>query len=111
MRSSPGMIERFDLPGGPFVRVDSGFTAGSAVSPYYDSLLAKVIVWGPDRPTALARMARALRELTITGVTTTASFARAVLATPEFQAGDYHTTWLEAWMRDRKASGVGACDG
>jgi len=104
---SPGMIERFDLPGGPFVRVDSGFTAGSAVSPYYDSLLAKVIVWGPDRPTALARMRRALRELKITGVTTTASFLRAVLETPEFQAGNYHTTWLEAWMRNQNGSGAG----
>ncbi|ONM46699.1 acetyl-CoA carboxylase biotin carboxylase subunit [Nocardia donostiensis] len=101
---SPGTIERFDLPAGPFVRVDSGFKAGSVVAPFYDSMLAKVIVWGNDRPTALARMQRALQELAIEGVTTTASFVSAVLAAEDFQTGRYHTTWLEQWMTDLEAA-------
>ncbi|MCC3314941.1 acetyl-CoA carboxylase biotin carboxylase subunit [Nocardia africana] len=102
---SPGTVTRFDLPGGPFVRVDSGFKAGSVVTPYYDSMLAKIIVWGEDRPKALARMTRALRELDIEGVTTTAGFIGEVLATEEFRTGDYHTTWLERWMIDRAEGG------
>lgn len=104
---SPGTISRFDLPGGPFVRVDSGFKTGSVVSPYYDSMLAKVIVWGKDRPSALARLTRALHELDIDGVTTSAPFIRAVLGTDEFRAGTYHTTWLEQWMKDEEASRAG----
>ncbi|WP_063057405.1 acetyl-CoA carboxylase biotin carboxylase subunit [Nocardia sienata] len=98
---SPGTIERFDLPAGPFVRVDSGFKAGSVVAPFYDSMLAKVIVWGDDRPAALARLARALRELAIEGVTTTAEFVDTVLSTEEFRNGMYHTTWLEQWMSEQ----------
>jgi acetyl-CoA carboxylase biotin carboxylase subunit len=98
---SPGTVERFDLPGGPFVRVDSGFTSGSTVSPYYDSMLAKVIAWGDDRPTALSRLSRALRELRIEGVTTTAAFVGAIISTEEFATGAYHTTWLESWMANR----------
>ncbi|MEU4837489.1 acetyl-CoA carboxylase biotin carboxylase subunit [Nocardia testacea] len=98
---SPGTIERFDLPAGPFVRVDSGFKAGSVVAPFYDSMLAKVIVWGEDRPAALARLARALRELAIEGVTTTAEFVNTVLSTEEFRNGRYHTTWLEQWMAEQ----------
>ncbi|MET8431136.1 acetyl-CoA carboxylase biotin carboxylase subunit [Nocardia sp. NPDC004860] len=101
---SPGTIERLDLPGGPFVRVDSGITSGSAVAPYYDSMLAKVIVWGIDRPTALARLLRALGELRVEGVVTTAEFVESVLRTPEFGAGDFHTTWLEPWMAERAAA-------
>ncbi|WP_036499046.1 acetyl-CoA carboxylase biotin carboxylase subunit [Nocardia aobensis] len=102
---SPGTIARFDLPAGPFVRVDSGFQAGSTVTPYYDSMLAKIIVWGTDRPAALARMNRALHELVIEGVTTTASFIGEVLATEEFGTGAYHTTWLEQWMTERAEAG------
>lgn len=98
---SPGTIERFDIPAGPFVRVDSGFKSGSVVAPFYDSMLAKVIVWGNDRPTALARMKRALNELVIEGVTTTAGFVAAVLDAEEFRTGEYHTTWLETWMTDQ----------
>lgn len=101
---SPGTIERFDVPGGPFVRVDSGFRAGSVVAPYYDSMLAKVIVWSTDRPGALARMDRALDELTIEGIATTGSFVRPVLDSEEFRTRDIHTRWLESWMARRTAS-------
>ncbi|WP_280489116.1 acetyl-CoA carboxylase biotin carboxylase subunit [Nocardia farcinica] len=107
---SPGAITRFDLPAGPFVRVDSGFKAGSVVAPFYDSMLAKVIVWGEDRPRALARLGRALDELVIEGVTTTADFVAAVLATDEFRAGRYHTTWLEGWLTAREQARTETAD-
>lgn len=101
---SPGTITRLDLPGGPFVRVDSGVRAQSVVSPYYDSMLAKIIVWGADRPTAIARMLRALGELEIDGVVTTADFVESILRTHDFVSGDFHTTWLEKWMVDQAAA-------
>lgn len=107
---SPGAITRFDLPAGPFVRVDSGFKAGSVVAPFYDSMLAKVIVWGEDRPRALARLGRALDELAIEGVTTTADFVAAVLATDEFRTGRYHTTWLEGWLTAREQARTETAD-
>lgn len=100
---SPGTISRFDLPGGPFVRVDSGVRAESVVSPYYDSMLAKIIVWGADRPTAIARMLRALGELEIEGVTTTADFVESILRADDFVSGNFHTTWLEKWMAAQTA--------
>ena len=92
---SPGMLERFTLPSGPFVRVDSGFVAGDSVSPYYDSLLAKVIVWGRSRDEAIARMQRALAEMDVVGVKTTAAFVGEILDTEEFFAGTYDTLFLE----------------
>jgi acetyl/propionyl-CoA carboxylase alpha subunit len=62
---SPGTLDRFTLPSGPFVRTDSGFTEGSAVPPYYDSLLAKIVVWGRTRDEAIHRAMRALAELRV----------------------------------------------
>ncbi|NMO04106.1 acetyl-CoA carboxylase biotin carboxylase subunit [Gordonia sp. TBRC 11910] len=105
---SPGTISRCDMPGGPFVRIDSGVKTGSVVSPYYDSMLGKIIVWGADRPTALARMLRALTELQIEGIVTTAGFVESILRTDEFAARDFHTTWLEAWMTEQAALKAGA---
>jgi acetyl-CoA carboxylase biotin carboxylase subunit len=100
---SPGRLELFRMPGGPFVRVDSGFEAGSEVTPFYDSLLAKVVVWAENRDDAVARLRRALDEVEITGVATTVGFLRAVLDLPEFRAGGYHTTFLETWMAEEKS--------
>jgi acetyl-CoA carboxylase, biotin carboxylase subunit len=97
---SPGPLEVMRMPAGPFVRIDSGYEQGSAVSPYYDSLLAKVIVWDENRPRALARARRALDEVHIVGVQTTAPFLREVLDLPEVVEGRYHSTFLEAWMAD-----------
>jgi acetyl-CoA carboxylase biotin carboxylase subunit len=95
---SPGMLETMRMPGGPFVRVDSGCEAGSVVSPFYDSLIAKVIVWGETREVALARARRALDEVEVRGVVTTAPFLRRVLDIPETVDATYHTTFLESWM-------------
>jgi acetyl-CoA carboxylase biotin carboxylase subunit len=93
-RPSPGTIMEVEWPMGPWVRVDAGVGPGSQVQPFYDSLLAKVVAWGPDRETALARMRRALGELRIDGVRTTREFHLALLDDPEFQAGRIHTQFL-----------------
>lgn len=92
---SPGEITRFDPPNGPGVRVDSGFVAGGQIAPYYDSLVAKVIVHGQDRDQALARGRQALTELTVEGVTTTRSMHLGLLDDPELQQGGVSTTWYE----------------
>lgn len=92
---SPGVLEHFDVPGGPFVRIDSGFSAGDTVSPYYDSLLAKVIVWGSSRDEAIARMTRALGEMRVEGVKTTTAYISRILGSEEFRSGQYDTLFLE----------------
>jgi acetyl-CoA carboxylase biotin carboxylase subunit len=92
---SPGTVTSFTMPAGPFVRIDSGFTVGSVVSPYYDSLLAKIIVWGRTRDEALGRARRAIAEIDVQGVNTTADFLNDILETSEFKSGDYDTTFLE----------------
>jgi acetyl-CoA carboxylase, biotin carboxylase subunit len=92
---SPGKLERFDLPGGPGVRVETGFVAGDVVSPYYDSLLAKIVVWGADREQAFARAGQALDELVVEGVATTANLHRRLLASDDLRAGPVTTRWLE----------------
>jgi acetyl-CoA/propionyl-CoA/long-chain acyl-CoA carboxylase, biotin carboxylase, biotin carboxyl carrier protein len=91
----PGRITRYEEPGGPFVRVDSGVTAGREVPGDYDSMFAKVIVSGEDRERARTRMLRALSEFRIEGVPTTIPLHEWVLATKEFRAGTHTTTWLE----------------
>jgi acetyl-CoA carboxylase biotin carboxylase subunit len=95
---SPGTLARFTLPSGPFVRIDSGFIEGSTVSPYYDSLLAKIVVWGRTRDEAIHRALRALAELRVEGVKTTAPFLADILRRHEFEIGDYDTTSVENWM-------------
>jgi acetyl-CoA carboxylase, biotin carboxylase subunit len=91
---APGTISRFRPPLGPFVRVDTFVEDGAAVPPYYDSLVAKLIVWDTDRPAAIERARRALDELVIEGVATTRDFAAGVLASPAFTSGDYSTSFL-----------------
>ncbi len=92
---APGLIERFRPPLGPFSRVDTAIEDGTVVPPYYDSLIAKLIVWDVDRPGAIARGLRALGELEVRGVPTTREAAIDILRSEEFQRGDYSTTFLE----------------
>ena len=96
---SPGRITRWRPPVGPGVRVDAGVEEGSEVGLSYDPLLAKVIVHGPNRAAACARMERALSELVVLGVDTTAELLRDVIASPAFAAGDTTTDFLDrfAW--------------
>jgi acetyl-CoA carboxylase biotin carboxylase subunit len=91
----PGVVTTFHPPGGPGVRVDTHLYAGYTVPPYYDSLLAKVIVHGNDRAEALARMHQALDGFIIEGVTTTIPFLGRVIKHPAFQAGDVDTKFVE----------------
>jgi acetyl-CoA carboxylase biotin carboxylase subunit len=92
---SPGLISTFHPPGGPGVRVDTHIYAGYTVPPYYDSLLAKVIVHGNDRAEAIARMRQALDSFIIEGVTTTIPFLGRVMRHPDFVAGKVDTKFLE----------------
>lgn len=92
---SPGLIHTFHPPGGPGVRVDTHVYAGYTVPPYYDSLLAKLIVQGRDRPEALRRMQIALESFVVEGVTTTIPFLARVMQHPNFMRGDVHTKFLE----------------
>ncbi|GAA4669370.1 acetyl-CoA carboxylase biotin carboxylase subunit [Amycolatopsis dongchuanensis] len=95
-RPAPGELTRFDLPGGPGVRVDTGFVAGDRISPFYDSMIAKLICWGATRDEALSRARQALAELRVEGVPTTASLHARLL--PELAGGPVHTRWLEGWL-------------
>jgi acetyl-CoA carboxylase biotin carboxylase subunit len=90
----PGRIERFSPPLGPGVRVDTWAEDGCDVSPFYDSLLGKVVVWDVDRQGAIARCLRALGELEVRGVPTTAAAAIDILRSEEFQSGHYSTSYL-----------------
>ena len=94
-RPCPGTITRFDVPGGPGVRVEAYVQAGSVISPFYDSMVAKLIVWGRDRDEALARGRRALSEFNIEGIATTIPFHQAVLENEIFQRGEAHTDFIE----------------
>src|SRR3989440_1446983 len=92
-----GRLETYVRPGGPRTRADSHRSPGWTISPYYDSLIAKLIVWAPDRPAAIERMRRALSEFQIEGrgVKTTIPFHEAVFADERFRAGDVNTDFLE----------------
>jgi acetyl-CoA carboxylase, biotin carboxylase subunit len=95
-RPSPGRIARFQPAQGPGVRVDTFVESGSTVPPFYDSMIAKLIVWDTTRDAAIARADRALRETVIEGVPTTRDLALAVLASEPFRSGEYSTSTLEA---------------
>jgi len=97
-----GTIDLFVPPGGPGVRVDSHVYSGYAVPSHYDSLLAKLIVWGADREEAIARMQRALDECVIRGVPTTIPFQQALLDDPAFRRGDISTRYLDEFMQRQK---------
>jgi acetyl-CoA carboxylase biotin carboxylase subunit len=97
---APGRLERYVPPGGPWTRVDSHCYPGWMVSPFYDSLIAKLIVWAPERVQAIERMQRALGEFSISGpgVHTTIEFHQRVLAHPVFQSGEFSTDFIERHM-------------
>jgi acetyl-CoA carboxylase biotin carboxylase subunit len=92
---SPGRVDVFHPPGGPGVRLDTHVYAGYTVPPFYDSLLAKLIVQGRDREEALRRMHMALESFIIEGVATTSAFLARVIEHPKFRAGDFDTRFLE----------------
>ena len=97
-RPSPGTITAFHAPGGPGLRVDTHIYAGYVVPPYYDSLLAKLIVWGETREEARVRAYHALEEFILEGVASTAPFLRKMLAHPDFVAGKIDTGFVERFL-------------
>jgi acetyl-CoA carboxylase, biotin carboxylase subunit len=103
-RPNPGRISAYLPPGGPGVRVDSHVYTDYEIPPYYDSLIGKLIVWGPDRPTAIARMQRALQECAITGVATTIGFHQKILANPQFRSGLVYTNFVEQMMLNERVA-------
>jgi len=103
-----GHMTRFDIPGGPFVRVDEGVTGETTISPEFDSMIAKIIVWGNDRQEAIARARQAMKECVIEGIPSLVGFHRRILTEPGFVATtpeDFtiHTNWIESdctWLTD-----------
>ena len=95
---APGLVTRFRPALGPGVRVDTFVEDGTVITPSYDSLLAKLVVWDVDRPSAIARAVRALEETVVEGVPSTRELAIEVLRSPEFASGDYSTSTLAGLM-------------
>ena len=96
---SPGRLTEFHAPGGLGVRMDSGAYAGYSIPPYYDSLIGKLIVHSPSRTECLMRLRRALGELVVGGVKTTAPLFQRLIAQPDIQNGDYSIHWLERHLK------------
>ena len=92
---SPGPITKLVAPDGFGVRFDGGYESGDEISQYYDNLVGKVIVWGKDRPTAIARTIRALKEMVVEGIATTIPADIAILEHPDFAAVTHSTKWVE----------------
>ncbi len=103
----PGTIERLSLPGGPGVRVDTHLYAGYTVPSYYDSLLAKLIVFGADRASAIQRGSRALQEFAVEGIRTTIPFHLKVLAHADFKSGDFDTHLTDRLLENNNAQSNG----
>ncbi|CEP66070.1 Acetyl-CoA carboxylase, biotin carboxylase [Moorella glycerini] len=94
-RPAPGRIERYHVPGGFGIRVDSAAYSGYLIPPYYDSLIAKVIAWAPDREGAINRMTGALKEMVIEGIPTTIPFHQQIMANAFFRRGEIYTNFIQ----------------
>ncbi|HZK44510.1 MAG TPA: acetyl-CoA carboxylase biotin carboxylase subunit [Syntrophomonadaceae bacterium] len=97
---SPGKISKYVIPGGPGIRVDSAMYEGCIISPHYDSLVAKLIVWGKDREEAISRMKRALNEFTIENIKTTIPFHLRVLDNAFYKRGEVYTNFIQRRMQE-----------
>ena len=100
---SPGLITAFNLPGGPGVRVDTYVYSGYQIPPFYDSLIAKVIVHARTRELAIARMKRALEAMVVEGVKTTIPLHLKIMDDPKFRAGDISTGFMEYFLAENGA--------
>ncbi|MBA4747825.1 MAG: acetyl-CoA carboxylase biotin carboxylase subunit [Sphingopyxis sp.] len=101
---SPGKVTHYHAAGGMHVRVDSGLYAGYSIPPYYDSMIAKLIVYGRSRESCMMRMRRALDEMVVSGVKTNIPLHQALLADPDVINGDYTIKWLEQWLAAQEAA-------
>jgi acetyl-CoA carboxylase biotin carboxylase subunit len=107
---SPGRIVQLRVPSGPGIRDDSGATAGLDVPIFYDPMISKLVAWAEDRPAAIARMRRALGEYVVAGIKTTVPFFTWLLKQPDFEAGRFHTTYLDELLRERNGEPFVQCD-
>ncbi len=98
---SPGRITGFHAPGGPGIRVDSAVHEGAMVQPYYDSLAAKIIAYGPDRETAIRKLLGALDEVVVEGIRTSLPLQKLLLADPAFSTVRFHTRFIDEWLKNR----------
>ncbi|NJS14133.1 MAG: acetyl-CoA carboxylase biotin carboxylase subunit [Sphingopyxis sp.] len=101
---SPGKVTQYHPAGGMHVRVDSGLYAGYSIPPYYDSMIAKLIVYGRTRESCMMRMRRALEEMVVSGVKTNIPLHQALLQNPDVISGDYTIKWLEEWLASQDAA-------
>jgi acetyl-CoA carboxylase biotin carboxylase subunit len=101
---SPGVIHAFSVPGGPGVRIDTAAHSECTISPYYDSMIAKIIVPGRDRQEAIARMRRTLEMTVIEGIKTTVPVQLKIVNDPDFIAGKLSTAFMERFAPSKKAS-------
>ena len=99
---SPGLVSAYHAPGGMHVRVDSGLYAGYRIPPYYDSMIAKLIVYGRTREGCIMRLKRALEEMVVEGVKTSIPLHQELLRQPDVLSGDYSIKWLEEWLAERE---------
>jgi len=104
---SPGRVEGLRTPGGPWVRDDTGVYAGYTIPRFYDTLMAKLIVWAPDRDAAIARMGGALAEYKVVGVQTTIPVLQRIVAHPDFAAGRLSTAFMERLLESDRPAAAG----
>jgi len=102
----PGRVTDYHPPGGLGVRVDSALYAGYVMPPYYDSMVAKLIVSGTTRNECLMRLRRSLEEFVVGGIDTTIPLHRRLIAAPAFLNGDYDIRWLEGFAGEREGAGA-----
>ena len=105
-RPSPGTIRSLHIPGGPGVRVDSAVYQGYTIPPYYDSMIAKLIVHAPTRHEAIMKMRWALAEFIVDGIASNIAFQLRLIKNKDFEAGSYDNSFLEKFLRDQKNSGT-----
>jgi acetyl-CoA carboxylase biotin carboxylase subunit len=99
---SPGLVRSVSVPGGPGIRDDRGVAAGFEIPLFYDSMIAKLVVWGETREAAIARLTRVLDEYRVIGIRTTLPFFRWLATRPEFVAGEFDTTYLDGLLSERR---------
>ena len=100
-RPSPGKIKALHIPGGPGIRIDSSVYSGYEITPYYDSMIAKLIVYAPTRKEAIAKMNWALAEFIVEGVDTNIDFQLSLIRDPAFEEGSYDIGYLGRKMKDK----------
>uniref|UniRef100_A0A6P4FA42 Biotin carboxylase-like n=1 Tax=Drosophila rhopaloa TaxID=1041015 RepID=A0A6P4FA42_DRORH len=98
---SPGTVTRWDLPGGPGIRIDSHVVSGYTIPPYYDSLIGKIIGYGATREEAIARLQVALAEMKVEGISTNIGLHQDLLANPTVRKGSMDIHFLEKWLEER----------